>query len=484
VGVLVAAGCQRGDDTDASPAPVDSRESGPAPDTGDTGPDTASWFFTDVTFAPSGVVPTVVTVSWQTVEPATCTLSYGPTGDLGFTTVEGGPPSTRHEVALVGLAPETTGGLILRAQVGDATLASAEQAFTTGALPVGVPDVEVEIFDPERAFQGFTLMPLIDDPGWKSWICVLDPDGVVVWAYPARHGANRARLAPDGGGILYLDVDNDPESETILGAVYSVAWDGTERWRLARSDLHHDFAILGEDRFVALGTTARDYDVGLPTQRRLRGDTLIEFDSAGNAQVIWDIFDALDPGEIPTTVTGEDPGTGTWDWSHGNYLTWLPERGELLIVFRSLDAIVAVEPDSGDVTWTLSNTWGTYRAPDGATLLDAPHSAEIVDGGLATFSQTVFPFGSDCSWGSILALDAAHGTATETWRYETEDCAQVSYLGSTHPLPNGNELVVFSQAEHVDEVTPEGEVVRRVRSREGMVLAYAHPTLSLQPIAY
>ncbi|MFH1467222.1 MAG: aryl-sulfate sulfotransferase [Pseudomonadota bacterium] len=457
------------------------KEDDPPPD---TGPDTDTAFFGAFTLTQSEAMPTVVTAVWTTAEPVSCTLTYGAEGEQPLTTVEGGAPSTTHEVALVGLPPMVEASLVVSAEASGGLQQSDEQPFQTGALPAGMPALTFEVDDPEQIFHGFTLVPIISESDYTAWVCVFDDAGRAVWAYPARRGCTRARLAPDGGGILFHDEDMDPEIMEPLGAVTSVAWDGTVRWQFEQGNRHHDFAILGEDRFVTLGTTTTTLDPGGPDEMILRGDTLVEFDSAGNTREIWSVFDAIDPEGIPTTDCVLDPETGTWDWSHGNYLTWVPETGEVLATLRNIDAIVAVDVEVGQMTWSLSNTWGTYQPAGDQPLLAWPHSVEPVEGGLLVFNQTTTWTEERCSQGAILALDPKAGVATTTWEYETPECTQVLFLGSAQQLPDGNVLVVFSQGGLMDEVTPDGARVARIRATFGNMLGYAHRIAELRPVAY
>ncbi|MFH1467223.1 MAG: aryl-sulfate sulfotransferase [Pseudomonadota bacterium] len=469
------------------------REAEPPPDSGprDTSPpdtdppDTGSDapFFGTFTLTPSEVVPTVVTATWTTAEPVSCTLTYSVEGEPPLTTVEGGAPSTAHEVALVGLPPTAEASLVVSAEASGGLEQSDRQHFQTGALPAGVSSLTVEVDDPERVFHGFTVVPLIDDASGATWVCVFDDAGRAVWAYPARHGCGRARLAPDGGGLLFHDEDYDPETKKGVGAVTSVAWDGTARWRFEHVGAHHDFAILGEDRFVTLGTTTTTLDPGGPGEQVLKGDTLIEFDSAGNERQIWSVFDDLDPAVVSASDCVQDPATGTWDWSHGNYLTWVPKTGEVLVSLRNIDAIVAVDVEAGRMTWSLSNTWGTYQAEGEEPLLAWPHSAELVEGGLLIFNQTWASAEDACSHAAILALDADAGVATTTWQYKPPECFKVFFLGSAQPLPNGDLLSVFSQGGVMDEVSPDGAGVARAISPTGWIVGYAYRTAELRPVA-
>ncbi|MFH1469131.1 MAG: aryl-sulfate sulfotransferase [Pseudomonadota bacterium] len=469
------------------PEPPATDDTAPPPDSSqpdDTDQhDTAAPFFTDFAFTRSERVPTVVTATWHTQEPVACTLRYAAEGGAELTTREAGDPRTEHSVALVGLKPNASAALVVIAEAADGPESSDPQAFTTGELPVGLPTATLVLDDPTQSFHGYTLMPLINDSAWTSWICLFDSDAELVWAIEARHGANRARLAEDGGGVIFIDEDMVEGTDDVLGAVHSVAWDGTERWRFEGAEIHHDFADLGDDRYLVLAHTVRIVDEGLPTEQGYLGDALVEFTSAGDSHEIWNLFDDLDPVEHPSNDTAPAPDSGFWDWSHANYLTWVPESGEVLITLRQQDAIVAVDVDAGRMSWSLSNDWGTYHATDGETLLSWPHSVEPVEGGLAIFNQVPQWERDACSWAGLLTLDPARGTASVGRRYESEDCAHVFYLGSTEPLPNGHDLVVFSQSGFMEEVTPEGEVVRQVQSTFGWTMGYTHTIADLRPVA-
>jgi len=462
---------------EAEPPDTDPHDSTPP----DTDPDTSAPFFGAFTFTQSEVVPMVVTAAWTTTEPVACTLTYGIEGETPLTTVEGAA-TTAHQVALVGLPSLVDASLVVTAEASGGPEQSDEQHFQTGETPLGVPSLTYQYDEPDQVFHGFTLMPMVNAAELRSWVCIFDDAGRVVWAVPARAGCTRARLAPDGDGILYHDEDMDPQTETPVGAVTSVAWDGSERWRVEQEYWHHDFVILGDDRFVTFGTTTTTQDPGTPDERVLVGDTLIEFDSAGNQRVIWNVFDYVDL-DVPTTDCVLNPATGTWDFSHGNYMTWVPETGEIIGTFRNIDAIISVDVETGVANWSLSNTWGTYQPSDGQPLLAWPHSVEPVEGGLLVFNQTTTWTEERCSHGAVLSLDQGSGVATRTWEYETPECTQVLFMGSAQQLPNGNRMVVFSQGGLLDEIAPDGARVARISAPFGMILGYAYRTAELRPVA-
>ena len=473
----LAVGCTPPDPGHSSPP-----DSGDSEVVDDSNPPEPDDYFLDIAFTQSTLIPSVVTVTWRTPEPATCTVAFGADGDLSLSTLENGEPSTDHAVPLVGLRPGSTGTLQISTETGAGLRTSAAQTFTTGLLPHEVPTVDVAVHDAARAFDGFTLVPLLNDDPSGRWIAAIDATGTVVWAYKAEFQPHRARLAPDGGGVMFIDRAGTFESDCD-GTVRSIAWDGTERWRWSDEAAQFDFAILGPDRFAALAYDSTIVNEGRPDEREYFGDAIIEFDSAGNSQVVWSIFDDIDPVQIPGTVTAPVGNTNMVDWSHGNYLTWDPETESYLVVLRHLDAIVSVDGTTGDMLWSLSNDWGTYNSQGGDPVLSWPHSVERTGAQLAVFNQTHDHDGDACSHGRIVTLDASVGTADSAWEYQNAECSKVLFLGSTHPLPSGNLLVDFSQAGIMDEVTLDGELVQRFDAGLGWTFGFAQPVEQLAPLA-
>lgn len=429
--------------------------------------------FDGFTFTSGDLVPVAVTARWQTSEPATCTVTWGA---RGFTAVVDDEPSTDHEITLVGHKPGSENTLVVTAVTDQGSFESEEQVFTAGWLPSATPLVGVEVLDPARAEGGFTLVPVYTHEA--VWISVIDEDGDVVWTVETGYGTHRVRLAPDGKGVLFNGVLSADASDEITGAVSSVAWDGSERWRAENIYLHHDFTIVGEDRFAALLYEFYLVDEGLESERTLLTDAIWEFDSAGDFRRVWGSFDTIDYTQVTTTTSSPMGEDGPWDWSHGNYLTVDPESGLYLVVLRNLDAIAAVDVETGEHRWTLGNSWGEYQPAQPPALI-WPHSVELLGDQLWVFNQTYENMTGACSHAVVFDLDADNGRATQSWYHENEECSHVNYLGSHHPLAGGNHMVVWSQDGLLDEVTPEGDLVFRLSTELGWEFAYAARESSL-----
>ncbi len=119
------------------------------------------------------------------------------------------------------------------------------------------------------------------------------------------------------------------------------------------------------------------------------------------------------------------------------------KEGQLLICPRHLDAVAVLDPDSGKVVWAARGPW---RAQHDPSFLDNGH--------LLLFDNFGSPRGS-----RVLEYDPA--IQAFPWSYPAENGTPFfSHIrGMSQRLPNGNTLIVNSDAGEVFEVTPSREVV-------------------------
>ncbi|MGH7169115.1 MAG: arylsulfotransferase family protein [Gemmataceae bacterium] len=119
------------------------------------------------------------------------------------------------------------------------------------------------------------------------------------------------------------------------------------------------------------------------------------------------------------------------------------KEGQLLISVRHLDALVVLDPDCGKVVWAARGPW---RAQHDPSFLDNGH--------LLLFDNLGSPRGS-----RVLEYDPR--TQAFPWSYPGDKGTHFlsKIRGMSQRLPNGNTLVVNSDAGEVFEVAPDREVV-------------------------
>lgn len=98
---------------------------------------------------------------------------------------------------------------------------------------------------------------------------------------------------------------------------------------------------------------------------------------------------------------------------------------------------------------------------------------------LLVFNQKDAAAGRPCSEAVRVALDEVAGTASVVWRYQSDLCIDLQYLGNAWPLPEDGVLVTFSQSGMMDQVDAAGDLPQRWSTDLGWQFAYAAWTDSL-----
>ena len=119
------------------------------------------------------------------------------------------------------------------------------------------------------------------------------------------------------------------------------------------------------------------------------------------------------------------------------------KEGQLLISVRQLDALIVLDPDSGKVVWAARGPWHAQHDP---SFLDNGH--------LLLFDNLGSPLGS-----RVLEYDPR--TQAFPWSYPGDKGTPFlsKIRGMSQRLPNGNTLIVNSDASEIVEVTPDREAV-------------------------
>jgi hypothetical protein len=293
--------------------------------------------------------------------------------------------------------------------------ASEEPTETTSPQypeqPPGEPDpnLVVAIYDPAKACNGTTLLPLNYDSANRRLVEV-NMLGEIIWEYQVpENGFTDVELLP-GGNLLY----------TVGGqGIYEIDRDGNKVWSYPTSRADHDADRLpnGNTLFVC----AADYS---------KSDAQVtEIDSSG--QIVWQWY-AKDHFDVPPYA---DIVSGEGDWTHTNAVSRLA-NGNTLISLRNFNLLAEVDAP-GDVVRVI-----------GEGILIQPHDPVILpDGNILVASQDI---------PEQRAKEIDPTTDAVVW--QSPGFGPESYpVRDANLLPNGN--ILITAADRVVEVTPEGEVV-------------------------
>jgi hypothetical protein len=445
----------------------------PKPDsTGETDDTSAevTAFFEDIEVELSSDVATVATVSWRTQEESMGSVAFWSTEGEEVVTPMETSATLEHEVVLVGSRQSTEVHFEIRAQTAGASYVSQAQSFTTGMLPAEAPAVELSVHDPEASAGGFTLVPITAGSPQVTWLCILDEEGQLVWAYPSM-AVPRIRLAPDGSGLYFMQPYVEKDKSEQGYELMLVSWTGALRWSARVPDAQRDFVLLPDGSVAVLNTLVREYE-GRPDP--VLGDAITVVSSDGELQEIWNVFEEMGPGDCGSAIP-EHGFDGYEDWSHGNYLSWSERDQAVMLVARTLNALVAVNPLTGEQVWTMAMDCGDYTGAGGFWPINNPHSVETIDGGLLVFNQGEEPDG--CSGAVELAVDADAGEIRSTWSYDNEACVHIFFMGNAQQLPNGNNVITLNT--ETTEVARDGTPVHRFSLGMDEMFGYTERVSSL-----
>ncbi len=437
-----------------------------------TVPDDPTAVFGSVQHEVDEVVRTVVHVRWHPPDDRLGQVRVERDGQVLWS-ADGDAVDDGVLASVVGLKPATT----YRVRVvldDDGTLLCTDPIdVTTGTLPPGLPLLDVDLRHAAAATDDWLLVPVINSlEAGPGWALVLDADGDVVWYHDRE--TLRMRRSLDGRAMLLNDLVYDPAQNSVLRLV---PLDGSPTVRITVLGMHTDFVEVAPGVYGTFGWDIRPSDDGT---RQFAADTLIEVRADGSITEIWNPFDDLTPHLDETYDKGLASYPDAELWTHLNHLHYEPSEDAYYISSRSRGSIHRVDRATGRLDWTLAVRDGDFSPVGDTSLNFNPHSAEPTDDGLLIFDTGSETTGH-CSAISEFVLDTTAWTAQTTWQYATEDCLVTTYMGNATVLPDGNRLLVLALSGQLDEVTPDGDLARRITLPYGWWVSYASGVATIQP---
>lgn len=305
------------------------------------------------------------------------------------------------------------------------------------------------------------------DPAGR-YVAIFDDHGTPVW-WMASSGSSDAKLLPDGtltwGRAAVQSLTPGYEVHDLDGTL-------VRTWATAgmSTDIH-DFQLLpsGDALMMAYPPRPGTQDLsqyggpasgGTPIDAELQ-----KIEPDGTVEWSWNAKDHIDLSETPERWRGIvygfpsslPDGRKGFDWAHINSLQ---KVGRTVIVsFRHLDAVYAIDMDTGDILWKLGGT----TTPESLTVLDDPesnplggqHFARILPNGNLTLhdnntNESAAPRGVEYQ----LDLDA--GTATLVDSISDPDVPSSPCCGSAAKLADGSWLASWGGTEVISEFGPSG----------------------------
>ena len=296
----------------------------------------------------------------------------------------------------------------------------------SGGTEAAAGDIYVDVYDPDQACNGTTLLPDLHDPDAPR-IIEVDMQGEIVWEYAIPDDLKQYR---DPG----MDVERLPNDNILFVAprhgIYEIDRDGAVVWSHLDDEVSHD-----ADRLPNANTL---YVWG-------GGDKLSDAQAkevSPDGELVWS-WHARDEFNVePYSDIYRD------GWTHANAVTRL-DNGNTLVSLRNFNLTVEVDA-AGVVVWEFD--WTSLDGED-------PHEPEILpDDRLLICLQGDTPH-------QVVEIDRASGELA--WEYYQ---AGLRTARDADRLPNGNTLIQAVQGDGdvsvVFEVTPAGEIVWQLKLKD------------------
>ncbi len=396
----------------------------------------------------SARVPTVVLVDWtplqEDVDEAWVELGSTRSYDRVFSMdLSSGTP---YEAVLVGLKPDSQYHYRVVARSDGSTMESDDMLVTTGSVDVALPTLVTETYDPDLLSDGFLVTSIFSGP---PAAVILDSDMDYVWWYIPDgefFPVVRARLSQDGQHV-YLWTDN--ASNGPYQQLKRINMAGTRKVALSLPGGHHDFVELPD------GTVGYIQYESMDTQQgELVGDVVVEVINGDDKEEIYSVWDDVSPDYESAALTGEG-------WSHGNYISYGEGEDKYYVSFMGFEAIFKIDRPTGSLDWIMGGALSDFTDAQGGTAFwERQHGFQVLDDAILIMDNGSF----DRGWSQVLRYGFDESTAEVDleWSYRPEPSLYSYCLGSAIQLPNGNVLATFAVSGQMDEISPDGQLVRRI----------------------
>jgi hypothetical protein len=333
--------------------------------------------------------------------------------------------------------------------------AGAQGPAEAGLEPIRLKraGIGLRAWDPERAFNGFTLFR--SGGGGGSTLYLIDMEGTVVHTWRFPYGGTYGYLTERGTLFFNGTIPNPdfPGRVAQLGVALEADWDGNILWEVRNPDHHHDGIRLrnGNVLVVCYGVVppaiAARVVGGRPGDAHdwgMDGDYLQEVTTDGRVVWEWRAWEHLDPVADSIPWPMDERG----GWTHANGVTEWP-NGDITLSFRNISTVITINRQTGLIVWKL-----------GSPPLSGQHApTPLPSGNLLLFDNGPHRFDVSLPYSRVLEIDVP--SQQIVWEYHERRLSDFfsPRISNAQRLPNGNTLINEGWFGRFFEVTPEGDVV-------------------------
>jgi hypothetical protein len=327
-------------------------------------------------------------------------------------------------------------------------------------------------YDPEKAFQGYTLVAPLEDKNTY----LVDMEGYIVHTWPSQYTPGMHAILLENGNLLRGGHLPEPSIKFggASGIVQEIDWNGKVVWEYKNntptSIQHHTFSRMPNGNTLILCWEKKTREEAIAKGRKpdtvkeegISPDYVQEVNREGKVVWEWHAWDHIGTGPDQLDINFSlPPKTGYLsgaDWTHLNVVEYIPETDQLILNSRNFGEFYLINHKTGAIEFRWGNPCaiGQGKCPsfvdDGDQKLFGPHSVTKLDNG----NFLIFDNGWQRPEGNrsrIVEFDPK--SKVIVWQYAARSANSFysAYQASAQRLPNGNTLVASSGSGHIFEVT-------------------------------
>lgn len=311
------------------------------------------------------------------------TVEFGPDTTYGRSTSPVQLPGNYDPASILvaGMKASTTYHMRAQVECAGNPATSADQTFTTGALPASItfPTLTVTRPNPSLASSENAGVEMMDIDGNNLPAFFTDRDGNVIWyqAVPQKgYSLSTIKMLPNGHLILSWANATLNSSDSLLQEIdlagnvirtidisQLVGQVAQKGYDFSPISFHHDVLPLPNGHLLAIVNSVKNFTdlPGYPGVTQVLGDQIVDLDQNWNLVWAWNSFDYNGNGlDINRHLNGLP------DWTHSNALVYLPEDGNLLLSMRHQSWVLKINYNNGtgdgSILWRLGYQGNQYGA--------------------------------------------------------------------------------------------------------------------------
>lgn len=359
------------------------------------------------------------------------------------------------------------------------TTSGATNTYHVRCLPADFPDWTYDRPGEPSADLYITTPANVASPSGERaapYVVIFDAHGVPVW-WIQETGATDAKLLRDGT-LGWGKTEPDAMFNLEPGSGFSsYELDGTALHTWSSVDAptdFHDFQLFDDGNaligaYPARPGTADLTEYGGPSTGGTLLDGMVqEITPDGDVVWSWSTEDHVDPSETPDRWKPQfvyglpknlPDGRKGFDWAHLNSIHQVDDT--VLMSFRHLDAVYAVDKTDGEIVWKLGGT----PTPESLTVvgddeeypLGGQHDARMLPDGTVTVYDNNSEEQGKPPRGVRYEIDLDERTATVVESVSDPDVPISPCCGSATRLTDGSWIMAWGGTRFIGELGPDGE---------------------------